>query len=75
MEINLKKVSVNYLKVLIMHDVIISGAGPSGSQCAEVLAKAGYKVALLEKDINYRKPCGGGLPRSSFYNYYPQLKK
>ena len=58
-----------------MHDVIISGAGPSGSQCAEVLAKAGYKVALLEKDINYRKPCGGGLPRSSFYNYYPQLKK
>ncbi len=24
----------------MMHDVIISGAGPSGSQCAEVLTKA-----------------------------------
>jgi len=35
-----------------MHDVIISGAGPSGSQCAEVLAKAGYRVALIERDAN-----------------------
>jgi len=58
-----------------MYDVIISGAGPAGSKCAEVVAKAGYKVALIEKDINYRKPCGGGLPRTSLFKYYPQLKK
>ncbi|GAJ02820.1 unnamed protein product, partial [marine sediment metagenome] len=32
-----------------MYDVVISGAGPSGSQNAEVLAKAGFKVALIEK--------------------------
>ncbi len=57
-----------------MHDVIISGAGPSGSQCAQVLAEAGYKVALIEKDTNWRKPCGGAL-NPSVIEHYPQLKK
>lgn len=57
-----------------MHDVIISGAGPSGSRCAEVLAGKGYKVALLEKDSNWRKPCGGGVGHLIF-KFYPQLKK
>jgi len=57
------------------YDVVVSGAGPAGSKCAEVIAKAGYKVALIEKDINYRKPCGGGIPRASIYKYYPQLRK
>lgn len=57
-----------------MYDVVISGAGPSGSQCAEVLAKAGYKVALMEKNSNWRKPCGGAI-HSSVLDLYPQLKK
>ncbi len=57
-----------------MYDLIVSGAGPAGSRCAEVVAKAGYKVALIEKDISYRKPCGGGIPRTSILDYYPQLK-
>ena len=57
-----------------MYDVIISGAGPSGSKCAEILAKHGFKVALIEKDTNWRKPCGGGCSLR-FYKYYPQLKK
>jgi len=57
-----------------MYDVIISGAGPSGSQCAQVLAEAGYKIALIEKDTNWRKPCGGAL-NPSVFEHYPQLKK
>lgn len=57
-----------------MYDVVISGAGPSGSQCAEVLAKAGYRVALIEKNVNWRKPCGGAV-HSSVIDLYPQLKK
>jgi len=60
--------------VLLMHDVIISGAGPSGSQCAEVLAKAGYRVALIERDANWRKPCGGSFS-SRVLKLYPQIKK
>ncbi|MBD3195970.1 MAG: geranylgeranyl reductase family protein [Candidatus Lokiarchaeota archaeon] len=57
-----------------MYDVIISGAGPSGSKCAEILAKNGFSVALLEKDSNWRKPCGGGVS-SRIFKYFPQLKK
>jgi digeranylgeranylglycerophospholipid reductase len=62
------------LKVEIMYDVIISGAGPAGSQCAEVISKAGYEVALIEKDIIWRKPCGGAV-HSSVVDLYPELKK
>ncbi|MFX1323267.1 MAG: NAD(P)/FAD-dependent oxidoreductase, partial [Promethearchaeota archaeon] len=46
----------------------------SGSKCAEILAKHGFKVALIEKNTNWRKPCGGGCSLR-FYKYYPQLKK
>ncbi len=56
-----------------MFDVIVSGAGPSGSKCAEILARNGFKVALIEKDINWRKPGGGGLSVRLF-KYYPQLR-
>ncbi len=57
-----------------MYDVIISGAGPSGSRCAEILAMAGYKIALIEKDTSWRKPCGGAVHHRAL-NLYPQLKK
>ncbi|MFX0031120.1 MAG: geranylgeranyl reductase family protein [Promethearchaeota archaeon] len=57
-----------------MYDVIISGAGPSGSKCAETLAKAGFRVALIEKNSNWRKPCGGAVS-SRIFKYYPQLRK
>ncbi len=56
-----------------MFDVIVSGAGPAGSKCAEILAKNGFKVALIEKDINWRKPGGGGSSVRLF-KYYPQLR-
>ncbi|MFX1314112.1 MAG: NAD(P)/FAD-dependent oxidoreductase [Promethearchaeota archaeon] len=57
-----------------MYDVIISGAGPAGSKCAEIIAKAGFKVALIERDSNWRKPCGGAVS-SKIFKYYPQLRK
>jgi digeranylgeranylglycerophospholipid reductase len=56
-----------------MYDVVISGAGPAGSKCAEILAKAGLKVALLERDTQWRKPCGGSIS-SRIFKYYPQLR-
>lgn len=55
-------------------DVVISGAGPSGSKCAEILARNGFKVALIEKDTTWRKPCGGGVS-SRIFKYFPQLRK
>ncbi|MFX0020303.1 MAG: NAD(P)/FAD-dependent oxidoreductase [Promethearchaeota archaeon] len=57
-----------------MYDVVISGAGPAGSKCAEIIAKAGYKVALIERDCNWRKPCGGAVS-SKIFKYFPQLRK
>jgi geranylgeranyl reductase family protein len=50
------------------YDVVIVGAGPSGSACAYWLAKAGWSVCLVEKKTFPReKTCGDGLtPRSVF---------
>ena len=47
-------------------DVVIVGAGPSGSACAYWLAEAGWSVCLVEKKHFPReKTCGDGLtPRS-----------
>src|SRR5437763_15431210 len=48
------------------HDVLVVGAGPSGSACAYWLADAGYDVMLLErKRFPREKTCGDGLtPRA-----------
>ena len=49
-----------------LFDVVIVGAGPSGSACAYWLAQAGWSVCLIEKKTFPReKTCGDGLtPRS-----------
>ena len=57
-----------------MFDVVISGAGPSGSHCAKILADAGFQVALIEKNTRWRKPCGGAV-HSSVVKLYSPLKK
>ena len=44
------------------YDVIVVGAGPSGSTVAKFLSEKGVKVLLIDKDKFPRdKPCGGGL--------------
>jgi len=57
-----------------LYDVVISGSGPAGSKCAEIVARSGFKVALLEKNSTWRKPCGGAVS-SRVFKYYPQLRK
>jgi menaquinone-9 beta-reductase len=49
-----------------VHDVVVVGAGPSGSSCAYWLADAGWDVAVVEKKTLPReKTCGDGLtPRA-----------
>ncbi len=59
----------------MIYDVVISGAGPAGSRCAEILARNDRKVALIEKDISWRKPCGGAVSARIMTKYYPQLKE
>ena len=43
-------------------DVVVVGAGPAGSSAAEAAARAGRRVALLDRVEHPRyKTCGGGL--------------
>ncbi|MCH5340256.1 MAG: FAD-dependent monooxygenase [Acetatifactor sp.] len=45
-----------------MYDVIVVGAGPTGSTAAKVLAGNGYKVLLAEKfKLPRYKSCSGQL--------------
>ncbi|MDO8727508.1 MAG: NAD(P)/FAD-dependent oxidoreductase [Candidatus Methanoperedens sp.] len=41
------------------HDVIVIGAGPAGSVTAALVASAGYRVLVLEKNTSCRSPCAG----------------
>lgn len=44
-----------------MFDAFVVGGGPSGATAAEDLARAGLRVALLDRDGRI-KPCGGAIP-------------
>ena len=51
-----------------MYDVVVIGAGPSGSSCAFWLAESGFRVALVEKKVFPReKTCGDGLTPRAVY--------
>ncbi len=51
-----------------LFDVVIVGAGPSGSACAYWLSRAGWSVCLIEKkQFPREKTCGDGLTPRSVY--------
>ncbi len=59
MELEMNKMAQHY-------DVTIVGAGPAGSTCAQKLAKAGLRVALIDRRTKLGNPvqCGEFLPTS-----------
>lgn len=52
------------------YDVIVVGAGPSGAECARVLAGSGARVLVLDKKRSgWHKPCGGGVSEMVLRNF------
>jgi geranylgeranyl diphosphate/geranylgeranyl-bacteriochlorophyllide a reductase len=45
----------------MIYDVVVVGGGPSGATASEDLARAGHKVAMIDRDGRI-KPCGGAIP-------------
>lgn len=50
-------------------DVIVIGSGPAGSTAARYLAAGGGRIALIEKNVKKRKPCGGAIPSTAFEEF------
>ena len=45
---------------------VVIGGGPSGANAAKYLASSNEDVLLIEKDLKFDKPCGGGLFLKAF---------
>lgn len=46
--------------------VLVIGGGPAGATASRALGREGIDTILIEKDLSFRKPCGGGIPSTSF---------
>jgi geranylgeranyl reductase len=49
--------------------VLVVGGGPAGATAARFLSQSGVDVLLLEKNLSFVKPCGGGIPSSCFEDF------
>jgi flavin-dependent dehydrogenase len=54
--------------------VAIVGGGPAGAFAAELLARAGREVLLIDEKLAWEKPCGGGITDKAL-TLYPFLRE
>ena len=50
-------------------DILIVGGGPAGATAAKYLSKAGFKTLLIQRNLNFKKPCGGGIRLDAFKKF------
>ncbi len=43
-------------------EVLVVGGGPAGATAARFLASKGIETVLIERNLFFNKPCGGGIP-------------
>jgi geranylgeranyl reductase len=51
-------------------NVLVVGGGPAGATAARFLAGNGIDILLLERNLSFIKPCGGGVPTSAFEEFH-----
>lgn len=50
-------------------EVLVVGGGPAGSTAARLLATEGIDTVLIEKNLFFNKPCGGGIPSAGIKEF------
>lgn len=52
---------------MLRTNVLIIGGGPAGSFASRFLAGNNIDAILVERDLSYIKPCGGGIPSTALH--------
>lgn len=52
---------------MLRTNVLVIGGGPAGSIAARFLAAHNISTILIERDLSYIKPCGGGIPDAALH--------
>ena len=50
-------------------DILIVGGGPAGATAGRFLSEKGFDVLLVQRNCDYRKPCGGGIRSEAFSTF------
>jgi len=50
-------------------EVLVIGGGPAGSTASRLLAEKGIETVLIEKNLSFNKPCGGGIPSAGLKEF------
>lgn len=50
-------------------EVLVVGGGPAGSTASRLLAERGIETVLIEKNLSFNKPCGGGIPSAGLKEF------